>query len=171
MKTRLFLAVLCGVVLGLQSRAADAPAAPAAQPAPQRELFVVVVDSLHREAQEFNNFNRIAYEFEQVFKARHWPVRVTFERFAANTEHHELELKVYYQGIINLLGGERQWKAWMVLTDHDTKHDFGIVEYTYLARPGEQMEDTLAHMFRGAGEKAADLIQPYVAPESARAKR
>ncbi len=156
-------------VIGLAALAPAALAAGSAASvatAPERNLAVVVVDSLRRPQQAFYDYNRIAEEFEQAFEARHWPVKVTFERFAANTESHDLELRLFYRGITDEFG-ERVYRAWTILFDHGTKRDFGVVEYRYVPRALEPMDDVIHRIFRGAGDKTALLIEPYVAPSAA----
>jgi hypothetical protein len=169
MKIPLFI-WLAGLLIVCRAGAASVPAAPVAPVPTIRTLAVVVVDSLHRGHQAFYDYDRIAEEFGTVFENRHWPVKVTFERFAANTENHDLELQIFYRGIFNEFG-ERVYKAWTILNDHGTKHDFGIVDFRYQPRPGMQMDDLIRDVFKGAGEKTAGLIEPFVAPHAKTASR
>lgn len=167
MKTRLLLGLIAtALFLGRIPAAMAGPAAPAGPTTPQRELVVVFVDSLHRDGAAFDTFNRLAYQFGKVFAARHWPVKVRFERFAANSGPYNLELRIFYQGIRNDFG-ERKLRAWMILHTNGTKHDFGIVEYRYWPRPGEQVSDMLDDLFRGEAQRTANLIEPYLVPTAA----
>lgn len=159
MKTRLMLGF--SLVMLVFSGSAAAAAEPAA-PTPKRELAVVVVDSLQREPQGFNAFERIAGHFGAVFEKRPWPVKVTFERFAANNRPHDLELEIFYKGVRQEFD-QQVFRAWVILTDRGVKHDFGIVAYRYSPRPAMPVEDMLEAVFRGAGEATASLIGPYVA--------
>lgn len=167
MQTPSFAFLIGLVALAPAAFAASSAASPATAPEPT--LAVVVVDSLHRPEQAFYDYNRIAEEFGKAFDARHWPVKVTFERFAANTESHDLELRLFYRGITDEFG-ERVYRAWTILLDHGTKRDFGVVEYRYVPRALEPMDDVIHKIFRGAGDKTALLIEPFVAPTAA-AKR
>jgi len=146
--------------------AAVPSSAPTAAPNPARpELAIIVVDSLPRRDPAWSDFNLIAEEFQRAFDVRHWPVDVTIERFAANNEPHALELKIFYQGIRSEFGGmEKRYRAWTVLTVNGTKHDFGVVEYVYMPRPGEPVDDMIHRIFYNAGTKTADLVAPFIVP-------
>ncbi|HVU35852.1 MAG TPA: hypothetical protein VHE61_20600 [Opitutaceae bacterium] len=164
MKKRFIIgfSALVFLLIGVVSRAA-----PPTMPAPaQPVLKVIFVDSLHREPSANDTFNRLAYQFGRVFDQRQWPVKVEFERFAANNGPAEQVLQIFYQGIRHEFD-ERVFRAWMVLDDHGTKHDFGMVVYRYSPRPLEPVDDMLDAVFHGAGEKTAALLQPYVAPGAA----
>jgi hypothetical protein len=143
------------VATGVQGPAQTAPAA-AGSP---RELTVVVVESLVRGPGRTTDFDRINMVFTDVFERRKWPVKITVERFAANTPAHETELRVFFQGIYEEAPGDLTFHAWMTLYDHGVKRDFGIVRYRYNPRPAQQEEDVLERVVRGAAEVAASKIE------------
>jgi hypothetical protein len=157
MKSALLFALSLAVTLSGFS-AAPAPTLPAERP----KLGVIVIDSLPTQ-NGFDDFNLIAEEFGNAFNARHWPLDVTFERFAANNEDHPIELKVFNQGIHNVFG-ERRVRAWVILTVNGTKHDFGIVEYRFTPRVGLMTDDLVHRAYRGEGDKIGQLIEPYLVP-------
>lgn len=159
MNTRMLFLFTAVAFLAGAARAAQAPTTPP----PERTLAVVVVDSLHRGRSDQYHYELLSQEFENAFTAQHWPLTVTFERFAANTSDHPLELQIFYKGIYNEFG-ERVYKAWTILIVNGVKHDFGIVEYRYMPRPGEQLDDVMHKMFLGAGQRTAALIAPFIAP-------
>ena len=72
-----------------------------------------------------------------------------------------------FAGMVAITSSE---SAWMTLTVRGTKHDFGIVQYRYLPRPGELTDDMIRRVFRGAGEKAAELVAPYLTGQAAPAE-
>lgn len=146
--------------LAISVRAADDDSAKAAEP--QRELAIVVVESLQRNRGAITDFDRMDLAFREVAKKRKWPVKIVAERFAANTESHETELRIFNQSIRDDTPGERVFRAWMTLTDHGVKHDFGIVTYRYYIRPMEDNEQRLEKIFRGAANAAADKIEPIL---------
>lgn len=160
MKPALLFALSVAVTLSGVA-AAPAPTPPAERP----KLGVIVIDSLPTR-HGFDDFNLIAEEFANAFNARHWPLDVTFERFAANNDEHPLELKVFNQGIHEVFG-ERRVRAWVILTVNGTKHDFGIVEYRFYPRIGLMVDDMVHQSYRGEGDKIAQLIEPYLAPTAA----
>jgi len=102
--------------------------------------------------------------FTKVFEQRHWPVRVKVERFAANTPAHETELRVFFKGIREETPGDRVFRAWMTLTDHGTKDDFGIVYFRYYPRFLQNEEDVLEEVTRGAAEIAATKVGAILFP-------
>ena len=168
MKTLILSFLAAVLVAGGTARAQNpAPSAPPGPP-PQPEMAVIVVDSLRQGHQAFNDFNLISEEFGNVFEARHWPVKVTFEQFAANNRPRPIELKVFYQGIYREFV-ERKFRAWVTLEVNGTKHDFGIVTFRYLPRPYENVDDMVRAIFRGAAEEIANRIQPFLAPGTAAA--
>jgi hypothetical protein len=135
--------------------------APAAAP---RDLTVVVVESLDQRPGRVARFDRIAEAFGQVFAERKWPVRVHFERFAANTSETETQLRIFYQGIYSETPGDLVFHAWMVLSVDGVKHDFGVVRYRYYPRAGQLEDITLNKIVRGAAEEAAARIEPILFP-------
>ena len=58
------------------------------------------------------------------------------------------------------------FRAWVTLMDHGTKHDFGIVHFSYSPRPGQQQDDVIEHLFRGAAGLVADKIEPILFPKA-----
>jgi len=131
-------------------------------------LAVVVLDALPRVG-HYDGFNFIAEEFGHAFEARHWPVGVEFERFAANTEDHAIELKLYDQGIRNDFNfAEQHLLIWVILEINGAKHDFGIVDFKYYPRAGEREDDVIHRMYRGVGEKVAQRIEPFLVPPSSK---
>lgn len=146
--------------LAITARGADNE--PAKAPEPQRELAIVVVDSLQRNRGAITDFDRIDLAFREVAKKRKWPVKLVVERFAANTESHETELRIFNQSIREETPGERTFRAWMTLTDHGVKHDFKVVTFRYFVRPIEDNEEQLEKIFRGAANAAADKIEPIL---------
>jgi hypothetical protein len=153
----LLVFVLGALVASAQTTTPVAPAAPT-----QPTLGVIVVDSLpHRHG--YDAFNLIDEEFSNVFAARQWPVKVTFERFAANNDQYPIELKIFDEGIRNEFT-ERRIRAWVILTVNGTKHDFGIVDFLYSPGPAERVDDIIHRMYRTEGQKVADLIQPFLVP-------
>lgn len=138
-----------------------------ADPAPDRppELAIVVVDSLERGPGRITDFDRINEVFTQVLGRRHWPVAIQVERFAANLPPHDLELRIFYKGIYPEDLGDQTFHAWVVLTVHGRKTDFGIIRFRYYPRALEREEDVLEHAVRGAAELTADKIGPLLFPK------
>jgi len=146
--------------LAIVARGADNKPAEATQP--QRELAIVVVESLQRNRGAITDFDRIDLAFHEVAKKRKWPVRLVVERFAANTEPHETELRIFNQSIREETPGERTFRAWMTLTDHGVKYDFKVVTFRSYVRPFENIEEQLEKIFLGAANAAADKIVPIL---------
>jgi hypothetical protein len=140
---------------GVAGRAQAAPKAAGSE----RELAVVIVESLARGPGRITDFDRMKMEFTDVFGRRNWPVKIRVERFAANTPAHETELRVFFQGIYDEAPGDLTFHAWMILYDHGVKRDFGVIRYRYNPRPGQPEEDVLEHVMRGAAEVAAAKIE------------
>ena len=159
--------VLVGVI-SLTHLALSAPAA-AAEPSASK-LTIVVVESLQHQRGAITDFDRIDMAFEQVAKERNWPIKTEGERFAANTEDHEIELRVFPQPIREEIPGEMVFRGWMTLMNKGTKHDFGVVTFRYHRRAGEPTEDVLEKVFRGAALKAADKLEPILFPDLRPAK-
>lgn len=162
MKKRLYSSLGLSFLLAAMATAAPTASVPAPAAPASREMTVVIVDSLRQQRRGgFDDFDRMAEVFGRVFDRQHWPVKVTFERFAANNGSPDLELEVFYKGIQNEFD-EQVFKAWTILNDHGTKHDFGIVEFRYQPRLGQNIDDMIQHIYAGAAEKTAALIQPYL---------
>jgi hypothetical protein len=154
----LCLLLASGVRGGAQT--ASAPAAPLP------ELKVVVVESLVRGPGRITDYDRINAEFTAVFRKRKWPVTIKVERFASNTPDDGLQLRVFYQGIYEEAPGDLTFHAWMILYDHGTKKDFGIVKFRYNPRPLQDEEDVLDRVVRGAAGEAADRIESALFPKA-----
>lgn len=135
-----------------------------------RELALVVVESVEREQGAITDFDRMDLAFREVVEKRKWPVKLVAERFAANTQPHETELRVFHQSIREETSGDLTFRAWMTLTDHGTKHDFGIITYRYYPRPGERYDEQLEKIFRGAANAAADKLEPILFGRSTKTK-
>jgi hypothetical protein len=58
----------------------------------------------------------------------------------------------------------------MILYEHGNKHDFGVVSYRYNARPAQQEDMILEHVFRGAARMAADKVEAVLFPKPHRPK-
>jgi hypothetical protein len=155
--------------VAIAARAADGKSAPAAEP--QRELAIVVVESLqHNHGSAITDFDRMDVAFREVVEKRKWPVKLVAERFAANIKPHETELRIFNQTIREEVPGELTFRAWMTLTDHGVKYDFKVVKYRYYRRLAEQTEDQLEKIFLGAANAAADKIEPILFPKPAEPK-
>ena len=169
MKTRLPLAALLVAVLlatGVTGRADPAPA-PAGTPP---ELTIVIVDTLAGPHRSLADWHRLARVFTDVFEARKWPVKITSELFGAGAPEHPVELRVFFQGIRQYDIGDMTFRAWLTLSDHGTKYDFGVVSFRYYPRATELMDDRLDHSIRGAALLAADQIEAKLFPKAAAAK-
>jgi hypothetical protein len=156
-------ALLLSLLLAAGVRAGAQAAAPAA---PLPELKVVVVESLVRGPGRITDYDRIDAEFTAVFAKRKWPVTIKVERFASNTPDDGLQLRVFYQGIYDEAPGDLTFHAWMILYDHGTKKDFGIVKFRYNPRPLQDEEDVLDHVVRGAAVEAANRIEAALFPKA-----
>jgi hypothetical protein len=154
----LCLLALAGARCGAQSAAATG--------APLPELKVVVVESLVRGPGRITDYDRIDAEFTAVLSKRKWPVTIRVERFASNTPDDGLQLRVFYQGIYDEAPGDLTFHAWMILYDHGTKRDFGIVRFRYNPRPLQDREDVLDRVVRGAAVEAADRIEAALFPKA-----
>lgn len=151
--------------------AAAAEAPPSTPPAPaERELALVVVENLDESASAITAFDRLEIAFREVIRERRWSVKLTAERFAANTPDHPTELRIFNKGIQQETPNELTYRAWMTLVDRGTKHDFGIVKFRYYPRFGERPDATLEAIYLGAARAAADKIQPFLFPQPAAAK-
>jgi len=139
-------------------------AAPTAASAP-RELTIVVVDAIGGNARERDTYDRIARVFTDVFDAKKWPLKVNVERFGANSPDHEIELRIYLKGIRKETPVDLTFSAWITLTDHGTKTDFGIIRYRCDIRPMEQMDDRLDRVVRGAALMTVAKIEPILFPK------
>lgn len=165
MKPRFLLSYLFGVmVLVLSSTARVAAVESVGAVSAPGELVLVVVESVKGSSLGPRSYDRIARVFTDVFEARKWPVKIRDERFAANTPEHDTELRIFFNGISRQVPSELTFRAWMILYDHGTQHDFGVVRFDYSPRAGEQMEDALDRVVRGAALVAADKVQPILFP-------
>ena len=165
MKTRSALCTLLFFVLpfaGLATGAESTPAAAAALP----ELTIVVVDSLSHGAAEASTFDRIDRVFTEVFEKQKWPVKIAVKRFGAGAPDYPVELRVFYEGIKQDVPGELTFRAWVTLTDHGKKHDFGIIKYQMYPRPGENVSDSLDKAVRGAAQMVVSKIEPLLFPKT-----
>jgi len=134
------------------------------------ELTVVVVDSLRGESSSINLYDRIAEVFSRVFERRKWPVKVRVERFGGDTPEHPTELRVFVHGFRLEGPGELTFSAWMTLTDHGKKTDFGVIRARYNMRPYEAVDDRLDRVIRGSAEIAADRIEDVLFTKPGRQK-
>jgi hypothetical protein len=172
MKTRialgamfLCLALAAGVPVRAEGPATQAPPEPA-----QDHLTVVFVDALRGNNREFDNYDRVAWIFPEVFKARKWPMKVDVERFGSNSPAYPVELRVYFKGIRRETPVDLVFTAWVTLNDHGKKTDFGIVRYRYDVRPTELVDDRLDNVFRGAAKRIAEKVEPVLFPKLDRTK-
>ncbi|MEO6003107.1 MAG: hypothetical protein ABIZ04_25205 [Opitutus sp.] len=170
MKIRFALTPFVLSLLFATSQAATPPAAPPSpKQAPERELALVVITPVDQSgslgANSNTDYDRLDLAFQEVAKRRHWPVKIVAERFASNTPDHELELRVYLQPIGQDLPQEFRFRSWMTLTEHGTKHDFGLIVHRQIWSGGESMDDFLEKLFRGAAAVAAKKIEPILFPQ------
>jgi len=147
-------------------------AKPAAKaPDDRPTLSIVVVDSLLYQQGAITDFDRLDMAFEYIAKERKWPVQIKAERFAANTPAHETELRIFNQPLREETLGDVTFRGWMTLTVRGKKHDFGIITFRYYVRPGENLDDMLEKVFRGAANAAAEKIEPILFPKPAAAPK
>ena len=166
---RLILPALAGVALLLGAASLSAQDAP--PPAGQRELAIVVVDTLQsNRGSAVTDFDRLDIAFHQLARQRKWPVPLKVERFAANTPAHETELRIVNRPVRRDTPDALTFRAWVTLTVAGAKHDFGIVTYEYSPRPGEPMDDTLDKLFLGAARAAAAKFEPILFPAPGKSK-
>jgi hypothetical protein len=137
----------------------------------QRELAIVVVDTLQQQQGAITDFDRIDMAFQDVAKRRKWPVKIKAERLTANMAAHDIELRIFNQPLREETSGDLTFRGWMTLMVNGTKHDFGIVMFQYYPRAGEQSEDVLEKVFRGVANNAAKKIEPILFPGSDASKR
>jgi hypothetical protein len=135
-------------------------------PGPLPELAIVVVDSLGGGQREVDNYHRITREFTEAIEERNWPMKVSSERFAANTPDHPIELRIFFQGIRQETPVDLTFSAWITLDDRGKKHDFGIVRFRYNPHPGQEMEDRLDHAVRGAARITVSKMEPLLFPKA-----
>lgn len=166
---RLTLAALLGALILASAITGRAETPPPAAEAP-RELTVVIVESLSGRSLATDSYERIARVFTSVFEKRKWPVTIKTERFAADTVVHPTELRIFFQGITEDVPGELRFRAWVTLSDHDTKTDFGVVTYRSNPRPSQPVEDRLDQSVRGAAGVVADKIEPILFPKAGTTK-
>jgi hypothetical protein len=164
LQVRLVRPALAGLALLLGAVALPAKDAPPA-PANQRELAVVIVDSLqNRRGGSISDFDRLDIAFHQLARQRKWPVTLKVERFAANTPAYETELRIVNRPLRQETPDALTFRGWMTLTVAGEKHDFGIVRYDYSPRPGEPTDDVLDKVFLGAARAAAAKFEPILFP-------
>ena len=161
------------LLLALGASAATAAAESASPPPPEKPVLALVVVTALAQSSEappgaYSDFDRLDLAFQDVAQRRHWPVRIVAERFAANTPAHPLELRVFLQPVTNYLPGEFDFRAWMTLNDHGTKHDFGMIVHREDLRAGEDVNDFLERLFHRAAEVAAKKIEPILFPQLAK---
>lgn len=154
-----FSLVLAAGVTGRAQPAATAAAAP-------HELTIVVVDSLGGNNSERNIYDHIAQVFTEVFEAKKWPLKIAVERFGANAPAHEIEMRLYFKGISKETPIDLTFRAWITLSDHGTKSDFGIIRYSYYPRPMETFDDRIDSVIRGAAMIAAAKVEPVLFPKA-----
>ena len=160
MKTRFISSLLTVLLLAVAT--AQAAKAPDDRP----KLAIVVVDNVQSRQSAFTDFDRLDLAFQDVAKKRKWPVAIAAERFAANTPDHDTELRIVNQPLREEVPGEMTYRGWMTLTVAGVKHDFGIVSFRYYRRAGENADDMLEKIFRGAANAAADKIEPILWPQT-----
>ncbi len=160
MKARLVFPLLAIALLPPAGITAATGAAQASDDRPK--LAIVVVENLQNERGAITAVDRLDLAFREAALKRKWPVAIATERFAANTPAHEIELRIFDQGLRNELPGELRFRGWMTLTVRGVKHDFGVVSFRYNPRPTENMEDVLDKIYRGAANAAADKIEPIL---------
>ena len=165
MKTplRLLPAVLALLVslVGLTVHAQSSPP-PSTQAG---ELTVVIVESASTRSLLNDSYNRLSRVFTSVLEERKWPLKIKDERFGANMPKHDLELRVYYQGITRDTPQELTFRASMMFFHHGEKQDLGVIRYTFTPRPGEMMDESLDKVVEGAARIAADRIEPTLFPQ------
>lgn len=167
MKTRLPALLVSLLLAAGVSYAKPAATAPDDRPI----LSIVVVDSLLYQQGAITDFDRLDLAFASIAKERKWPVQIKAERFAANTPAHETELRIFNQPLREETLGDVTFRGWMTLTVRGRKHDFGIITFRYYVRPGENLDDMLEKVFRGAANAAAEKIEPILFPKPAAAPK
>lgn len=169
MNARLFLLPLLLAAGGaaLSASAANNAANPlAATPTATRELVITVVEPVGRGSTNSDFYYRIDREFTDAFNARKWPLKIKIDRFAANTPHYPIELRVFPQHIREEVPGEWTFRAWLTLHEGDQKHDFGIVRFDFWPRPRQPMDEVLDRLVRGGAEIAADKVGAILFPST-----
>ena len=132
--------------------------------AAQRTLMITVVEPSSRRMANAELYNRLARIFPAVFESRGWPVKIEVERFGANNPAYDLELRVFLQEIREENPNDLTFRSWMNLNDAGTKHDLGVILYRHYPRPGQQMDEVLDNVLRGAALEAAKKIEPVLFP-------
>ena len=157
-----FVLLLVVTVLTAVATAAKEPDKTADQ---RTALPLVVVDSLQGHHGAIDDFDRLDLAFQYVAQKRKWPVTIDAERFGAGTPDYATEVRIFKQPLRHELMDELVFRGWVILTVQGKKHDFGIISFHYQMRPGENMEDALEKIFRGAAEAVADKIEPLLLPK------
>lgn len=160
--TLVLFALCAGLVVAAPVLNAKPATTDKAKPEKTQELVVVVADNLIHPGSGFDAFNRVAYVFGDVFDKRKLPMKVRFERLAANTKDHPLELQMFLKGIRHDFPDEYDFYAWVILKNNGKKLDMGMVKGEYFARPLQQVDDILDGAVRAAAVKVADKIQPIL---------
>jgi len=127
-------------------------------------FVITVVEPADRRPGDAETFNRIDRVFTEAFEARHWPVKIKVERFAANNPTSDTELRVYFQDIREESPGDLTFRAWMVLFDAGKKRDLGVIRFRSYPRAGQPMQDALDDAVRGAALEAIAKIEPILFP-------
>jgi len=161
-----FLVLSLFIGVAASSRAQSAPTKPV-----PNELTLVIVESAQNGSIKSPEYDRIARVFTDVFEERKWPVKIKDERLAANAPEHELELRVYDQGIKHDTPEDITFRAWMILFDRGNKRDMGVMRFSFSPRAGESMDETLDKVVAGAARMAADRIEPVLFPDLAAPKK
>lgn len=128
-------------------------------------LAIVVVEDLERDFGAVADFDRIDMAFQQVAKARNWPVTIRTERLTARTKDHPIELRIYQLPFLNEMPGELTYRGWMTLKIHGKKHDFGIITFRYRPRSLERGDDIVMKLFCGAADAVVPRLEPLLFPQ------
>jgi len=162
-----FFAVLTlapAAVLALETGKSATDAVLPATPDHQSELVIVVVEPGADPGNAFTNVDRMAIAFRDLAQKRHWPLRVTVTRLAANQGPADPELRISNERLSGDRPGELTYRGWMSLTAGGKRHDFGLVTVRYSTRPGEQTLDSLRQVFVAVAVAAAERIEPILFP-------
>lgn len=129
-------------------------------------LAMVVSDPLGHRGNAVDDFVRLDMAFEYVSERRKWPMRVVAERLAGNTPDRTTEIRFVLQPLREDTIRDITFRGWLTLVVDGKVHDFKIIKFQYYPRFGEQYEDALQKVFRGAAEVAADKIEPILFPKT-----
>lgn len=134
-------------------------------PAPEGVLPVVITEAVGTMGNAFTDYDRLDLALQEVAKERNWPVKIAAEKFASNTPDYQTELNITLQQVRQEVPGEYMYRGWTTLWVNGKKHDFSIITFRYNYRLGEQMDDRLEKLFRGAARATADKIEPLLFPD------